>query len=66
MPPEARTLALAERFHVLPWVLEREPAEDVLRWISVLAVEGEVLEARAGLPSTETITFEDDDDDEPS
>ena len=64
MPSEARTLALAERFHVLPWVLEKEAADDVLRWISVLSVEGEVLEARAGLASTETVEFGDDDEDE--
>ena len=64
MPSQARTLALAERFHVMPWVLERESADDVLRWISVLSVEGEVLEARAGLPSSEPVVFADDDEDE--
>lgn len=61
-PPEARILVLAERFHVLPWQLEREPLEDVMRWISILGVEGEVLSDRAGLPATEPIFYEDDDD----
>lgn len=62
MPSEARTLAIAERFHVLPWLVEDSPTDTVLRWISVMSVEGEVLEARAGLPSTEIVHFEDEDD----
>lgn len=62
MPHEARTLALAERFHMWPGEIESKPIDEVLRWTSVLSVEGEVLAARAGLPADERVVFEGEDD----
>jgi hypothetical protein len=59
MPPEARTLALAERFHVLPWRLAEEPADEVLHWMAVMGVEGEVSAAREGMPSDELLYWDD-------
>ncbi len=63
MPPEARTLALAERFHVLPWNLAEEPADEVLHWMAVMGVEGEVSAAREGMSPDETLYWEGEEED---
>lgn len=60
MPPEARTLALAERFGKTPLEIEDGTADRWLRWLRVMGVEAEVRADAYGLGPGDPLTYEDD------
>jgi hypothetical protein len=63
-PPEARTLMLAERFHVPPWEVENAPADRVLFWIQVMGIEGQVSADREGMAPDEILEMDEYDEDD--
>lgn len=60
MPPEARTLVLAERFSRTPMEIEDGEGVRWLRWLRVMGVEAEVRADAYGLGPDEPLTYEDD------
>lgn len=46
-------MLVAERFGVLPWVLEEEPADRVAYYFNLMGIEGEARTAMHGLDPEE-------------
>jgi hypothetical protein len=62
MPWELIAVRVAERFGVLPWSLDDEPADRVYYYLGVMGIEADMQRALDGLEKDEPLILEGDDD----